>query len=76
MRSGSEFVRRHRDTLHMMIAANQAQLGIAFDGDADRVVFLTPKGVLIDGGSHPGTAGRARLKAQGDCPATRSSPPP
>ncbi len=64
VRSGSEFVRRHRDTLHMMIAANQAHLGIAFDGDADRVVFLTPRGVLIDGDHILGLLG-TRLKAQG-----------
>lgn len=49
VRSGSEYVRRHRDTLLGMIQASDADLGVAFDGDADRVVFLTRDGALIDG---------------------------
>ncbi len=49
VRSGSEYVRRHRDTLLAMIRASDADVGIAFDGDADRVIFLTPGGTLIDG---------------------------
>jgi phosphoglucosamine mutase len=31
------------------LTQHQADLGIAFDGDADRVVFVTPQGMLIDG---------------------------
>ncbi len=49
VRSGSEHVRRHSGTLRAMIADSGADMGIAFDGDADRVVFLTPDGTLIDG---------------------------
>ncbi len=49
VRSGSEYVRRHRADLLAAIQAGSADLGIAFDGDADRVVFLTPAGTLIDG---------------------------
>ncbi|NPV66962.1 MAG: phosphoglucosamine mutase [Anaerolineae bacterium] len=49
VRSGSEHVRRHSETLRAMIADSNADVGIAFDGDADRVIFLTPRGTLIDG---------------------------
>jgi phosphoglucosamine mutase len=47
--AGSEHVRRDRSTLHTAIREHAADLGIAFDGDADRVVFVTPEGMLIDG---------------------------
>lgn len=49
VRAGSEHVRRDRAALVHAIRANKADLGIAFDGDADRVVFVTPEGMLIDG---------------------------
>lgn len=49
VRSGSEHVRRHSATLKAMLDDSDAQLGIAFDGDADRVIFLTRDGVLVDG---------------------------
>jgi phosphoglucosamine mutase len=47
--AGSEHVRRDPRALHEAIRAQHADVGIAFDGDADRVVFLTPDGMLIDG---------------------------
>ncbi len=47
--AGSEHVRRDRNALLQAIRANKADLGIAFDGDADRVVFVTPEGMLVDG---------------------------
>jgi phosphoglucosamine mutase len=47
--AGSEFVRRNRNILHQAILDNKAHLGIAFDGDADRVVMVTPGGNLVDG---------------------------
>jgi phosphoglucosamine mutase len=47
--AGSEHVRRDRTALHEAVRANKADLGIAFDGDADRVVFVTPEGMLVDG---------------------------
>ena len=31
------------------MVANRAQIGIAFDGDADRVIFCDEKGVAVDG---------------------------
>ncbi|MBE2196267.1 MAG: phosphoglucosamine mutase [Anaerolinea sp.] len=49
LRAGSEHVRRNRDYLHETVQLNQADVGFAFDGDADRVVAVTPDGVLIDG---------------------------
>ncbi|MBN1966555.1 MAG: phosphoglucosamine mutase, partial [Anaerolineae bacterium] len=64
VRSGSEYVRRHRETLLDMMQAHDAPLGIAFDGDADRVVFLTGSGKLIDGDHVMGVLA-THLKAQG-----------
>lgn len=49
VRAGSEHVRRDRQALVDHVVGYQADLGIAFDGDADRVVFVTPEGMLIDG---------------------------
>jgi phosphoglucosamine mutase len=46
---GSEFVRRDRAPLLSAVQGHNADLGIAFDGDADRVVFVTPEGMLVDG---------------------------
>lgn len=47
--AGSEFVRRDRSALLSAIRGTDADLGIAFDGDADRCVIVTPDGMLIDG---------------------------
>lgn len=47
--AGSEFVRRDRSVLLGEMKTLGADLGIAFDGDADRVVFVTPEGTLLDG---------------------------
>ncbi len=47
--AGSEHVRRDRSALLAAIHEHKADVGIAFDGDADRVVFVTPDGMLIDG---------------------------
>jgi phosphoglucosamine mutase len=49
VRAGSEYVRRDRTAMLEAVRANNADLGIAFDGDADRVVFVTPEGMLVDG---------------------------
>jgi phosphoglucosamine mutase len=49
VRSGSEHVRRHSNTMQVMIADSEAHMGIAFDGDADRVIFLTRNNTLVDG---------------------------
>lgn len=47
--AGSEHVRRDRSNMLEAIKTHHADLGIAFDGDADRVVFVTPEGMLVDG---------------------------
>ncbi len=47
--AGSEYVRRDRTAILDAIRTHRADLGIAFDGDADRVVCVTPEGMLIDG---------------------------
>jgi phosphoglucosamine mutase len=47
--SGSEFIRRFPEKFHETIKQNGANFGLAFDGDADRVVFVDEDGTLIDG---------------------------
>jgi phosphoglucosamine mutase len=39
----------HPDRLCEMVAANNAHLGIALDGDADRVLFCDEQGHMVDG---------------------------
>jgi phosphoglucosamine mutase len=46
---GSEQIRQHPGDIHKLIQQYSAHLGIAFDGDADRAVFVDEKGLLIDG---------------------------
>ncbi len=45
--AGSEYVRSHPGSLKLH--DNNAEVGIAFDGDADRVVFVDRRGQLYDG---------------------------
>jgi phosphoglucosamine mutase len=47
--AGSEHVRRSPDEMNLLITHHGARLGLAFDGDADRVVFIDERGGLIDG---------------------------
>ncbi len=47
--AGSEHVRRSTEEMRQLITHHQAEFGLAFDGDADRVVFVDRQGVLIDG---------------------------
>ena len=47
--SGSEYVRRSPEKFYETIKQNNANFGLAFDGDADRVVFVDEEGTLIDG---------------------------
>lgn len=46
---GSEHVRQHPDDLFSLIRKYQANFGVAFDGDADRVIFVDEVGNLVDG---------------------------
>jgi phosphoglucosamine mutase len=39
----------HPGTLQKSVVAHQAQLGIAYDGDADRAIFVDANGGLLDG---------------------------
>ena len=47
--SGSEHVREHPDDIFSLIRKYQANFGVAFDGDADRVIFVDEVGNLVDG---------------------------
>ena len=47
--SGSENLRSNPAVLAARLAAEKADLAIAFDGDADRVILMDEKGNLIDG---------------------------
>jgi len=47
--SGSEHVRREPKEMAEWIRKHGADFGIAFDGDADRVVFIDEHGKLVDG---------------------------
>ncbi len=46
---GSEYVRRCPERLSEVIQQVHANFGMAFDGDADRVVLVDEEGTLIDG---------------------------
>ena len=39
----------HPEVISRAVVANKAQIGIAFDGDADRVIFCDEKGAMVDG---------------------------
>ncbi len=47
--SGSEHVRREPDDLTTLIRKFDANFGVVFDGDADRVIFVDENGNLVDG---------------------------
>jgi len=39
----------HPEVISRAVVANKAQIGIAFDGDADRLILCDEKGVVVDG---------------------------
>jgi len=47
--AGSEHIRRSPEEMNLLIQHHQARFGLAFDGDADRVVFVDELCNLIDG---------------------------
>lgn len=47
--AGSEYIRRSPAKFKEIIKQYQANFGLAFDGDADRVILVDEEGVLIDG---------------------------
>lgn len=65
--AGSEHVRRDRSALVAEVQKHSADLGVAFDGDADRVIFVTPDGMLVDGDHLLGILA-LELQAQEDLP--------
>ncbi len=46
---GSEFARKHPQEIGRLVQEYHADCAIAFDGDADRVVFVDELGNLVDG---------------------------
>ena len=57
----------HMDSLAAMVKAGGYDIGIAFDGDADRCLAVDEKGVLIDGDQVMAACG-LDLKARGKLP--------
>ncbi len=49
LHAGSENLRSRPEELAKILKAEKADLAIAFDGDADRVIMMDEKGNLIDG---------------------------
>lgn len=47
--AGSEYVRSRPGDFSRIIEEQQADLGIAFDGDADRVILFDERGHMVDG---------------------------
>src|SRR5262249_57284181 len=39
----------HLENLQKAVAKNNADLGVAYDGDADRALFVTGRGALVNG---------------------------
>ncbi len=59
----------HVDGLHDAVLLNHAGFGVAFDGDADRAIFVAASGKVVDGDAVLLTVGRALKfagKLQGD----------
>lgn len=47
--AGSEFVRQKPEKIGALVKSYNANFGIAFDGDADRVIFVDDQGRVVDG---------------------------
>ncbi len=46
---GSEQIRRRPENLSKLVRQYNANFGLAFDGDADRVIFVDEDGAIVDG---------------------------
>ncbi|HXK02983.1 MAG TPA: phosphoglucosamine mutase [Verrucomicrobiae bacterium] len=57
----------HLGALQQAVVARGADFGVAFDGDADRAIFVSASGKIVDGDGVLLAAGRA-LKSQGRLP--------
>ena len=62
--AGSEHVRKFPDDLSTLVQKYEANFGVVFDGDADRVIFVDEAGHLVDGDHMLAILGRY-LKSQG-----------
>jgi phosphoglucosamine mutase len=49
LESGSEYVRQRPDKIGALVQSYHASFGVAFDGDADRVIFIDEKSGVVDG---------------------------
>jgi phosphoglucosamine mutase len=47
--AGSEHIRQKPEKMGALVQSFNAQFGLAFDGDADRVIFVDNKGGVVDG---------------------------
>ncbi len=47
--AGSEFVRQRPEKIGSLVKSYNANFGVAFDGDADRVIFIDEQGGIVDG---------------------------
>jgi len=47
--AGSEYLRSHPQAFAALVREYHADLGLAFDGDADRVILMDERGRLVDG---------------------------
>jgi len=47
--SGSEYARQNPQRMATLIQEHRAHVGLTFDGDADRVIFVDEKGGVVDG---------------------------
>jgi phosphoglucosamine mutase len=53
----------HLDLLRREVVARGAELGVAFDGDADRAIFVSRTGRIVDGDAVLLIAGRSLMQA-------------
>ena len=56
--AGSEFARQNPQRMATLITGHRAHVGVTFDGDADRVIFVDDKGGVVDGDHILGMLGR------------------
>ncbi len=55
------------EALQQRVLAEQADLGIAFDGDGDRLLFVDRNGELVDGDELLYIIARDRIRTRGSC---------
>lgn len=58
----------HTDALRDRVLSEKADIGIAFDGDGDRVLFVDTDGSLVDGDELLYIIAADQLRRRGECP--------